>query len=295
MSIVNNISSYHQDYQKGDEFSVSSSIFVHKEKLKHISISQFSALTDTNRDTIVYYIKEGLITPALTEKNGYQYFYPEQIQTMMFIKYMRRFGVHINEIKSMLKGMNTNDIYTIMDLHKQDIENRMQNIRQALNFLEQFEEFICFIEEHPVDIPFFAELKETNLNLTPVRFCQSLNNIRNAKILSDYLNIEDDGLPEFLMCCRIPEKVILSGDFCKLMHENNDTDYEKVIKRPAGTYACMIHQGGNGTVKETVQSLLNHIVLQGKKLSGDAYVLNSTGYFNLTSSDHSKYLIEINV
>ncbi len=261
-----------------------------------ISLSQFSILSDISRDTLVYYIKEGLITPAITENNGYHYFYPDQLRTMTFIKYMRRFGIHISEIKAMLDGMDTDGIYHILNSHSREIDEQMQKTAQALQFLDNFQILIDFIDEHPVDTPFLCNLEETDLYLMPVPFVRPLSQPADAEILSDFLEFDNSGLPEYLICCRIPEKVLVREDFCTFMHENAETVPDKrMISRPAGTYACIIHQGDNLTIKETVRRLKGYLASQAMEPAGDAYILNSAGFFNLSLSGMYKYLVEIPV
>ena len=238
------------------------------EKDARISISHFAELVDISRDTLVYYIKERLIVPAVIEENGYQYFYPDQIRTMTFIKYMRRFGIHLNEIRDMLSGMDEDGIYQIMNSHYEEIEERIRKTTEALRFLNTIEEFIDFIHDHEVDVPFICELSEADYYLTPVRFCHSLNNPSNAVVLSDYLNFKDRGLPEYLLCCRIPEKVLRVNDFCSYMHAGQEqpVNRQSVITRPPGTYICMIHQGGNGTVRDTIMYLKDCLKDQKKEM-----------------------------
>lgn len=277
------------DYPSIDDKSFS-------EKKNRISLSQFSEMTEISRDTLVYYIKEGLITPGITEKNGYQYFYPDQLRTMTFIKYMRRFGIHISEIKSMLAGMDTDGIYHILNSHSHEIEEQIKKTERALHFLEKFQELIDFIEAHPADTPFLCDLKETRLYLTPVRFGHSLNQPENARLISDFLEFENSGLPEYLICCRIPEVILLREDFCSWMRSHSESEEtERVILRPAGTFACAIHQGGNAVIKDTVRQLKDFLLLKDMEPAGDAYILNSSGFFNLNLSDQHKYLVEIPV
>ena len=96
MSIVKNLNLPDVSFMKNGNEMIPSDL---NEKDARISISHFAELVDISRDTLVYYIKERLIVPAVIEENGYQYFYPDQIRTMTFIKYMRRFGIHLNEIR----------------------------------------------------------------------------------------------------------------------------------------------------------------------------------------------------
>ena len=266
------------------------------EKEQRISVRHFSELADINRDTLVYYIKEGLITPAVTEKNGYQYFYPDQLRTITFIKYMRRFGIPLSEIKSMLAGIDAEGIYQTLNRHNLEIHNHIQKIERSLHFLEQLHQLIDFLEAHPEDIPFFCELEGARLYQTPVRFCHSLNDPSNAKIVSDFLDFNDGELPDHLICCRIPEEMIMKDHFCHAMQEYSQRENQTgIIDRPAGTYACVIHRGGSFKVGEKVELIKKYISTQGMEPAGDVFVLNSTGYDNLTPSGHVRFLVEMPV
>ena len=62
-----------------------------KEKT-YLSMGEFAAAAEIKRDTLVYYIKIGLVLPAKIAGNGYKYFLPEQTKEIAFIKYMKRIG-----------------------------------------------------------------------------------------------------------------------------------------------------------------------------------------------------------
>ena len=175
--------------------------FSQKEKL--ISISWMAELTEIPRDTLVYYIKEGLITPAVTSDSGYKYFLPGQLRTLTFIKYMRRCGIHITEIRSMLKDMDSDGIFRILEERRKELAGQSRILERSLSFLAVLDEFLGFTGAHAEDLPFFADLEEKELYLTPVHFCRSLNSLSTAGRLADFLD-PSEGLPDLLMSCRSP-------------------------------------------------------------------------------------------
>ena len=92
---------------------------------------------------------------------------------------------------------------------------------------------------------------------------------------------------------------MFSEHFCEYMHQHADrVDQEesgRKILRPAGRYACVTHQGGSGTVKDTVFFLKDYIQGSGYLPAGDAYILTAAGFMNLTPSSDFRYLAEIAV
>ncbi len=266
------------------------------QKEKRISISRMAELTEISRDTLVYYIKEGLITPAFTSESGYKYFHPGQLRTMTYIKYMRRCGIHINDIRNMLRDMDSDEFFRILEERRKELAGQIRILERSLSFLDTLDAFLGFTEAHEPDRPFIAELEHKEFYLTPVHFCQSLNSVSSAGQLADFLD-PAEGLPEQLICCRIPENVMLSDHFCEYMHQHADrVDQEESggkILRPAGTYACVTHQGGSGTVKDTILLLKVFILKSGYRPSGDVYILTAAGCMNLTPSSDLRYLAEI--
>lgn len=129
-----------------------------KEEL--ISISRMASLTETNRDTLVYYIKEGLITPAVTTESGYKYFLPDQIRTMTNIKLLRRCGIHISEIRRMMQEMDADEIFRVLERQRDELEEQIQTLKRSLAFLEKLGEFLESADPREMDISRMADLAE---------------------------------------------------------------------------------------------------------------------------------------
>lgn len=270
-----------------------------KDGKTYLSVGEFSNAADLSRNTLVYYIKIGLIKPAKTASNGYKYFLPEQLNEIAFIKYMKNFGISLKQIRQMMDGVTVEDFSQIMENTSNRIHDDISRLKRASAFLDRIKKHADLINEHEVDVPFYEDLEEDSYYMTPVRFCHSLNDPANAAVLSDFMNFGEEFLPEHLMCCMIPDDKLNGENFCmyirKSFDEKQNPDKSKLIKRPAGRYAVIVHNGGTGTIRDTTVHLLDYIQSTGNKRTGGAFILSSAGFVNMTDSDENKYIVEIPV
>lgn len=70
---------------------------------------------------------------------------------------------------------------------------------------------------------------------------------------------------------------------------------DNIVTRSSGTYACLIHTGGTGTIFPSIRRLLDHLSCCGVKITGSAYVINSYNFLNVTEFQNSDYIIQIRV
>ena len=67
-----------------------------------MKISELAKLSGVNLETIRYYERLGLITPAKRDANGYRSFGQVQLDELQFIKACRAIGFSLDEIRELL-------------------------------------------------------------------------------------------------------------------------------------------------------------------------------------------------
>ncbi len=292
----------------------------------YITLGSLAKLANIGRDTLSFYSRKGLIRPVHVGDNGYKYFLPEQVQTIQFIRFYRKLDFPLETIQNMLNSMeNTKDTTENPDpAHGTDntaaFENQLQYLQQkikdfrtAAEFLKTEKDFHQYIDSHRNDEPFFSDLEEKRFYQTPIRFCHSLNQIDNAQKISDFFCRNGSfQIPQYPICCVIPHEALLEGHFCAYVHGEleNDTPEgsgarirhtaarsreDNIVTRSAGTYACLIHTGGTGTIFPSIRRILDHLDRCGVKVAGSAYVINSYNFLNVTEFQNSDYIIQIHV
>lgn len=70
--------------------------------MKVYKISELATLSGVNLETIRYYERLKLITPAIRQANGYRSFGDKQLEELHFIKACRSIGFSLDEIRQLL-------------------------------------------------------------------------------------------------------------------------------------------------------------------------------------------------
>ncbi len=66
------------------------------------TIGKVAALADVSADTLRYYEKEGLITPASKTAAGYRLYNDEAVRRIRFIKHAQHCGFALSDVKELL-------------------------------------------------------------------------------------------------------------------------------------------------------------------------------------------------
>ena len=273
---------------------------------KSITLGNLAKLAHMGRDTLSFYSRKGLIRPVYVGENGYKYFLPEQVQTINFIRFYRKLDFPLETIQHMLDTQQKLDEESAFKNQQAYLKQKIEDFRSAEKFLENEKRFLRYIIENQNDTPFIEEIEEKRFYLTPIRFCHSLNVGDNAQKISDFF-IRDGSfrIPEYPICCVIPREALQEGHFCAYVHGDaageNDRDSltsgeeDGTIVRSAGRYASMIHSGGTGTIFPSIKKVLDYLEREGIAVAGDAYVINSYNFLNVTEGQNSDYIIQIRI
>ncbi|GAM77760.1 transcriptional regulator [Vibrio ishigakensis] len=66
------------------------------------SVSKLAKLCGLSRTTILYYEKEGLLTPAMRSENGYRWYSDKELDKLKAINSYRSFGMPVSQIRELL-------------------------------------------------------------------------------------------------------------------------------------------------------------------------------------------------
>ena len=105
-----------------------------------LTVSKLAKRFNISRTTLLYYEKEGLLSPASRSENGYRWYGDKEISKLESIISYRSFGIPIIEIKKLLKKTENSAHERILRKQFNHLEKEVQNLRQQqlaiVNFLE---------------------------------------------------------------------------------------------------------------------------------------------------------------
>jgi len=82
-------------------------------------------MAQVSTDTIRYYEKEGLITPAKKSHSGYRLYHPDALRRLHFIKHAKHAGFSLSEIRELLMLKNRKDA-CCNDVQRLAVEKKLQ-------------------------------------------------------------------------------------------------------------------------------------------------------------------------
>ena len=107
-----------------------------------LTVSQLARKYQLSRTTILYYEREGLLSPRNRSENGYRWYGDDEIKRLESIIAYRSYGVPIKDIASLLDRNEGVE-------HERILRNRFASLEQEIQTLRQQQKAIVMLLETP--------------------------------------------------------------------------------------------------------------------------------------------------
>ena len=97
---------------------------------KLFTISEFAALHQINKKTLMWYEQVGLFKPAYVKENGYRYYSYQQCTTLDTILMLRELNISIPEIKEFLKEGTLASYYQMILKKEEEIDRTIRYLKE---------------------------------------------------------------------------------------------------------------------------------------------------------------------
>ena len=119
------------------------------------TIGKLASQADVSTDTVRYYEKEGLLTPASKTEAGYRLYNEDSLRRLHFIKQAQQCGFSLTEIRELLALRNTDeacckDIKSVTIAKKLQLEHKIKALQTMSHALSELI-LICSNESLPLD------------------------------------------------------------------------------------------------------------------------------------------------
>lgn len=108
----------------------------------NMKIGDFSAATGASIDTIRYYEREGLLSPAARTDSNYRLYTAAHVQRLVFIRQCRTLEIPLDEIRVLLhfkdsSEENCGEVKALLDARIRQIAQRVRELRMLEEELKQ--------------------------------------------------------------------------------------------------------------------------------------------------------------
>ena len=227
------------------------------------TVGETARICSIPADTLRYYDKIGLIHPSVMGENGYRYYKYEDFLFLNTIKYLKKLGMPLADMKKLFdrrcKEATRQNFFLQLDQINKQIRE-LQGIRlQLLRNIHYFDltDNLDLEKQKP-------EIREYPDRLAILSHGESVK--RKSRIKEQNVSADFSKGKSYDM---------LSGRFDRPRAAGNmlvgESQSNKAKKVPGGSYACLYHGGSLEHMEESYQRLLKYVEANNLEITGDIY------------------------
>lgn len=265
-------------------------------KEEFLTVSEVAKILEINKNTILYYDREGIIH-SIRDNNNYRYYHKNQIKNFKAILSLRKSGFSLEEIKEIKEYIfEQNYDYIIQIIKNRIIESKkeIENIKDKLKMLESQEKYMEYLDRVTLENP-----EKTKVDKKKYRFAEEMDDFFCIKfcneehgIFIEIKNLENfnrESIEEILekykrnICWlkkhffgRVISKDELLNEnyvFSKFIIKADIETYPKKYIFPEGEYA-IFYLKTNIEIEEAIKKMYQKIKESNYKINGDLYIEN---------------------
>ena len=241
-----------------------------------LQIGEFSRVCQVSIKTLHHYNKIGLLVPAQVDDfTGYRYYKTEQIDTMNYIKRLKRYGFSLEEIQHLLTVSDNKELAGALRGQKEKLKQEQREMAIILNELQTH----ISIFERTGDIMTYQKSYQVEVKDSPKM---------NVLVKRARMGVDEFGKYYGTLFERVPKERVtptgLNGARYydeEFNHESSDIEVfigvkekEKsdVVMEPCEC-AMAVHHGGYSTLSEAYGAIVSWIAENGYEIAGAPFDL----------------------
>ena len=138
-----------------------------QEKQSYFTAGELANIFGISKQTLLYYDRMGLFSPAFISENGYRHYSIHQYMDLEVILRLRALNISIALIKQYLNNCSKEDFVSILESKRQESEKIIKENQEILKIVQSFSANISVEKEMPFNQPLLTWRKERKLCATP--------------------------------------------------------------------------------------------------------------------------------
>ena len=235
------------------------------------STGEFASHFGIKKDTLFYYDKINLFSPAGVMENGYRYYTASQIEPFRTLLSFRELNVPIKKLDDYFRNPSPEKLESLSLSQLDQIKAEMEKLVQIQNHLTQITNALQEASEAETDKVLVQNLPPVYL-LCSEKTDGSLETSEQqwAEIHDSFIKLTDiSGLTNTGSV--IAESDIINGNFDRISFLYAESPTPTEYLREGGLYAVYYHKGNYDKVKYSYLHMLQQIADLGFTPVGDAY------------------------
>ena len=275
-----------------------------QEKQSYFTAGELANIFGISKQTLLYYDRMGLFSPAFISENGYRHYSIHQYMDLEVILRLRALNISIALIKQYLNNRSKEDFVSILESKRQESEKIIKENQEILKIVQSFSANISVEKEMPFNQPLLTWRKERKLCATPTTDAHNGKDrvmlfTRHAEQTFEDNNVLDKNVGWIIDCDTFMKHMPIRNTIAffsyapdKYEEACTSGQCSEIYTLPLGLYVEIYFKG---TFYENAVPVSTSIeeFLQANKLQavGDVYVLPIENH--LLHNDPSKYINKV--
>lgn len=261
------------------------------------TVGEFAKLTGIPKQTLQFYDKIGIFSPAIRLENGYRYYEAEQYEVIDIIYALKEAGLPLSDIKNYLDNRTPEMCVNLLEQETKRIKQKIRTLERALKTVEQKKAFT----QRGLETTVSDAVKFTHMPAMHM-FTWDFSEVDESGFMAELIRMinwcYDNGYyTGYALGAIISQQALNDSNFSKVgkmyMIIDHPSDHANYMIRPAGNYAVYNYKGSYEGIPEAYPIILKAIEKKGLRVCGDSCELALLDFFSVR--EPSDYLIEISI
>jgi DNA-binding transcriptional MerR regulator len=284
-----------------------------------VTSGKFARYCSTTKDTLRHYHKLGLLSPAHSEPNGYQYYNLLQVNDFSLISGLREAGYSLTKIKEYLNMPSGDELHKVFIEQIKRLKEQKRKLDRSIRMLSDADEYLQAVLRLPQGRGFSVTDKdETYFIETGISQVADADELMDTLMRTHFAYCRELGLPPAANTMRLRGAHFMAGDYFEglsLLYEVPKSAVrriapERLYTRPAGRYLSFLRhirsdEESDEVSEESSEAIKDELGADfeefktyarenGYKITGDVYENELAAYVG-TLKDDMAYLLEARV
>ena len=275
-----------------------------QEKQSYFTAGELANIFGISKQTLLYYDRMGLFSPAFISENGYRHYSIHQYMDLEVILRLRALNISIALIKQYLNNRSKEDFVSILESKRQESEKIIKENQEILKIVQSFSANISVEKEMPFNQPLLTWRKERKLCATPTTDAHNGKDrvmlfTRHAEQTFEDNNVLDKNVGWIIDCDTFMKHMPIRNTIAFFSYAPDKYEEacangqcSEIYTLPIGLYVEIYFQGTFYENAVPVSKAIEEF-LQANKLQavGDVFVLPIENH--LLHNDPSKYINKV--
>ena len=265
-----------------------------------LSTGEFASLCGTQKGTLLFYEKEGLLKPKHVSENRYRRYGVEQFFEFDLLTILKEAGSSLKEIKEHLRNMNGENFLSFLQEKQLAAEKELRRAVQRKLMLKDMTTCLQESLDFEYDTMTVQHQEAERLEMTPTGASPSESQWEIVQRFAEYSRVYGQ--------MEVKPRYPFGFVYCMQdLQQNNhveryyftrvrrSTSPERIHVKPEGKYAVLAHIGTEESHGQALASMLQKISAASLTILSDVYVYDMMSYVMQETGDFYalKYVIRV--